>query len=202
MASGGPWGAVSDAGELTRVTSERLRQTYSRDGERDDEKQDGPQRSSPSTVTNVGDEKNGSEKAEDWDRDEVTNLARTFTSRSIKTTNGSYVNPFLGSDDPLLDPNSGRFSQKAWIKTLIGITSRDPERYPKRTAGVAYRNLNVHGFGAPTDYQKTFGNYPLEIAGLVNRVRGKGKHKIQILRNFDGLIKSGEMLVVLGRPGR
>ena len=31
---------------------------------------------------------------------------------------------------------------------------------------------------------------------------GTGKQKIQILRDFDGLVKSGEMLVVLGRPGR
>jgi ABC-type multidrug transport system ATPase subunit len=32
---------------------------------------------------------------------------------------------------------------------------------------------------------------------------GKGqKRRIDILRNFDGLVKSGEMLVVLGRPGR
>lgn len=66
----------------------------------------------------------------------------------------------------------------------------------------ATRNLSVHGYGQPTDYQKTFGNYPLEIAGLFNRLTGRGKTKIQILRDFDGLVKSGEMLVVLGRPGR
>lgn len=30
---------------------------------------------------------------------------------------------------------------------------------------------------------------------------GRGKRKIQILRNFEGLVRSGEMLVVLGRPG-
>lgn len=27
------------------------------------------------------------------------------------------------------------------------------------------------------------------------------KQKIQILRNVDGLVRSGEMLIVLGRPG-
>ena len=48
---------------------------------------------------------------------------------------------------------------------------------------------------------RTFGNYPLEIAGLFNKLTGRGKRKIQILRNFEGLVKSGEMLVVLGRPG-
>lgn len=133
----------------------------------------------------------------------VNNLARTFTQRSIKNNEGHYINPFLNaSEDPALDPTSGKFNARAWTKTLIGIRSRDPERYPERTAGVAYKNLNVHGFGNPTDYQKTFGNYPLELIGLFNKLRGKGQRKIQILRDFDGLIKSGEMLVVLGRPGR
>lgn len=37
---------------------------------------------------------------------------------------------------------------------MCRLESRDPERYPKRVAGVAYRNLNVHGFGTLTDYQK------------------------------------------------
>ena len=140
----------------------------------------------------------------DGEKDEtVTQLARTFTQHSIKTADGHYVNPFENSDDPLLNPHSGSFSQRAWIKTLIGLASRDPERYPARVAGVSYKNLNVHGFGQPTDYQKTFGNYPLAITSLFGKFRGdRGKTKIQILRNFDGLVKSGEMLVVLGRPGR
>jgi ATP-binding cassette, subfamily G (WHITE), member 2, PDR len=133
----------------------------------------------------------------------VTHLARTFTQCSVKNAHGQYVNPFEGSDDPSLNPHSGKFNQRAWIKTIMGIVSRDPERYPARIAGVSYKNLNVHGFGEPTDYQKTFGNYPLAISGLVNKLRGENERtKIRILRNFDGLIKSGEMLVVLGRPGR
>jgi len=48
---------------------------------------------------------------------------------------------------------------------------------------------------------RTFGNYPLELASLFNTLTGRGKHKIQILRDFEGLVRSGEMLVVLGRPG-
>jgi hypothetical protein len=144
------------------------------------------------------------ENESDADRDEtVARLARTFTQHSVKDAEGQYVNPFEGTEDPSLDPNSGSFNPRAWIKTLIGIASRDPERYPSRVSGISYRNLNVHGFGEPTDYQKTFGNYPLAISSIFNKFKGeKGKTKIQILRNFDGLIKSGEMLVVLGRPGR
>ncbi|KAI9744799.1 MAG: hypothetical protein M1818_001724 [Claussenomyces sp. TS43310] len=128
-------------------------------------------------------------------------LTRQVTQRSVRGGDGEPVNPFFGSDNPLIDPTSGKFNARAWVKTLIGISSRDPERYPQRVAGVSFRDLNVHGFGVPTDYQKTFGNYPLEIGGLFDKLAGRGKTKIQILRDFDGIVKSGEMLVVLGRPG-
>ena len=136
------------------------------------------------------------------DKETVHELARAFTQSSLKRPDGSYINPFESSDNPLLDPTSGKFSARAWTKNLVGIQSRDPERYPGRTAGVAYKSLSAHGFGQPTDYQKTFGNYPLEFANLFKQLIGQSqKTKIQILRDFDGLVKSGEMLVVLGRPG-
>jgi ATP-binding cassette subfamily G (WHITE) protein 2 (PDR) len=136
-------------------------------------------------------------------KEAVLDLARAVTQQSLKDSNGEFINPFLGSSgNPALDPHSGKFSARAWCKALLAIQSRDPERYPERTAGIAYKNLSVHGFGVPTDYQKTFGNYPLEIGGLVQTLVGKRqKTKIQILRDFDGLVRSGEMLVVLGRPG-
>lgn len=131
----------------------------------------------------------------------VTELAKQMTHYSVKDGEGHYINPFHTSDDPKLDPRSKSFIPRAWAKNVVGITARDPERYPEKTIGVSYQNLNVHGFGRPTDYQKTFGNYPLGISTVWQRITGKGKHKIQILRDFDGLVKSGEMLVVLGRPG-
>jgi hypothetical protein len=134
----------------------------------------------------------------------VARLARKLSCHSVKNEHGEPANPFLGSDNPLLDPNSPSFSARTWLKTILSITSRDPERYPTRTAGVAYKNLAAHGFGEPTDYQKTFGNYPLEVLGFCKRLLGSSsqKRRIQILRDMDGLIKSGEMLLVLGRPGR
>ena len=80
--------------------------------------------------------------------------ARLRPARSVQDIGGAYRNSFIDSSDPALDPNSGQFKPEAWVKTLIGLQSRDPERYPQRVAGVAYRNLNVHGFGSLTDYQK------------------------------------------------
>ena len=81
-------------------------------------------------------------------------LGRTLTAQSVKTTGGNYRNSFLDTTDPALDPNSGHFKPEQWVRTLVGLQSRDPERYPQRVAGISYKNLNVHGFGTLTDYQK------------------------------------------------
>ena len=89
--------------------------------------------------------------------DDEKKLERVHTSTSIKTVGGAYRNSFLDASDPALDPHSGQFKPEAWVRTLIGLQSRDPERYPQRVAGVGYRNLNVHGFGGLTDYQKYVG---------------------------------------------
>ena len=69
---------------------------------------------------------------------------------------------------------------------------------------ISYQNLSVCGFGSATDYQKTFANYPLTFFNAVGRllgVRRSQKSQIDILRKFEGLIRGGEMLLVLGRPG-
>ncbi|KAH8829423.1 ABC-2 type transporter-domain-containing protein [Flagelloscypha sp. PMI_526] len=128
----------------------------------------------------------------------IHTLARQATQHSIHHS----TNPFLDtSANPQLDPNSSSFSAKAWIQTLVGLA---PERYPHRSAGVSFKNLGVHGYGRPTDYQKDVGNLVLSAIGSVKEKLHIGKshvHKIQILNEFDGLIKQGEMLVVLGRPG-
>jgi len=130
------------------------------------------------------------------DGEKIHTLARALTEQSIRSHDLGHVNPFNSTDNPLLDPLSEKFSPRAWMKALIGIQSRDPERYPSRVAGVAYKNLSCHGFGEATDYQKTFGNYPLELGSLFKRIIGRRQQtKIQILRDFDGLVRSGEMLV-------
>lgn len=132
-------------------------------------------------------------------QDQIHELARRLTQASIFSDHGkSAPNPFFGSSDPALDPNSNSFEFEAWLSKLVE-SQRDR---PTPSAGVSFRNLNVHGFGFPTDYQKDFANVLLEGPAMVQRMMGKGRTRIQILKNFDGLIKEGEMLVILGRPGR
>ncbi|PWW80121.1 putative ABC transporter [Tuber magnatum] len=136
---------------------------------------------------------------------DVAALARKLTKMSTSPT--VVDNPF-NSSDPRLQPNSDQFNVKTWVKTLMQIISRDPELYPNRTAGVSFQNLSAHGFGSQQDYQKDVSNLWMEAIDVFRNIVGGGRpggktgeRKIQILRNFDGLVKSGEMLVVLGRPG-
>lgn len=140
------------------------------------------------------------------EREEITDLARQISevSRQNTANYGEPVNPFLdASADPELDPSSEQFNQTKWVKNMLHITSRDPERYPRRTAGVTFRNLNAYGYGTAADYQADVFNTWLKAFGYVRGMLGlRKKMRIDILRDFEGLVKSGEMLVVLGRPGR
>ncbi|KEF51094.1 ATPase [Exophiala aquamarina CBS 119918] len=138
----------------------------------------------------------------DIDMDKVDVVAKPASLGEAEDETSEAANPFLGSNNPQLDPQSTEFNVRAWLQAVMNITSRDLERYPKGLAGIAYRNLSAHGLGNQTDYQKTFGNYPLGLFKWAKRlVSQEKKTRIQILRDFDGLVRSGEMLVVLGRPG-
>lgn len=130
---------------------------------------------------------------------EVAELAKTFSRQS--TWSSVPGNPFEAEKDSALDPHSQNFRARQWVKSMIKLNESE-NKTPGRTAGVAFRNLNVHGFGAATDYQKDVGNVWLESVGMARKLLGMAKpRRIDILRDFEGLVESGEMLVVLGPPG-
>ncbi|KAB8229602.1 pleiotropic drug resistance family ABC transporter [Aspergillus alliaceus] len=132
---------------------------------------------------------------------QVGELAKQLTRESTRLSS-SLDSPFAEKGaESTINPHSPNFKPKDWIKTLLAIQSRDPERYPEFTVGVSFRNLSIHGFGYPTDYQKDVFNSLLGIGSLFRWLIGQKGQKVEILRNFDGMVKSGEMLLVLGRPG-
>ncbi|KAL4938956.1 hypothetical protein BDV06DRAFT_231366 [Aspergillus oleicola] len=130
---------------------------------------------------------------------EVAQLAKQFTQQSVYSTNGQ--NPFTADPKSGLDPNGSNFSARAWCKAMLQLQTADEKAYPPRTLGVSFSDLNVHGFGSDTDYQKTVGNVWLQAIGLFRRILAQRQRKINILHNLDGLVESGELLVVLGPPG-
>jgi len=85
--------------------------------------------------------------------EEVHQLARRMTEQSHHS---AYTkNPFESKEDPHLDPSSAEFKPRAFAKSLLNLTARDPEKWKQRTAGFAFKDLHVYGFGSATDYQKT-----------------------------------------------
>ena len=69
----------------------------------------------------------------------------------------------------------------------------------QRRAGIVWKNLKVCGSGSAISLQQNVGS-PFMIPFRLGDVFSKGPEKT-ILNEFDGVLKSGEMLVVLGRPG-
>ena len=117
---------------------------------------------------------------------------------SIMSVDVGPLNPFLALDCPALNPKSNDFSSKLWFESITRLQRQEPDKFPSRATSVSYRDLSVHGYKTSTDYQHTFGNYP---AALLHKALVGRKTQVTILSNFDGLVKQGEMVLVLGRPG-
>ena len=131
--------------------------------------------------------------------DEVLSLARRLEAQSWCSK--SSERPFDAGGDSKLNPHSKNFSAKAWAKAMLNTHLGDPKAYPLRTVGLAFRDLNVFGYGVSTVYQKDVFNIWLEALGFVQKMLRFNRRRIDILRDFEGVVKAGEMLVVLGPPG-
>lgn len=73
---------------------------------------------------------------------------------------------------------------------------------PRLSLGVSIRDLHVHGFISSTRVQSTVVSYALAIPKLLVKLFSHhSAEKVQILRDINGVVRGGEMLLVLGRPG-
>lgn len=132
----------------------------------------------------------------------VQQLARHYTNRSLASgVVPPGANPFqeLANADSPLNPNGDKFSARTWAKAVVEMIQSEGHHF--RTSGVAFQNLNVFGYGEAMDYQKNVLNMWLEGVGIARRLMKIGQRRIDILRSFDGVVRKGEMLVVLGPPG-
>ncbi|KAG6900277.1 hypothetical protein C0993_000465 [Termitomyces sp. T159_Od127] len=123
----------------------------------------------------------------------VQELRRTMSNQQAEPS-------FWSSDVTLngsIDPEKFDFQ-----KTLRAIVRKREEAHIKpRTLGVVFRDLEVVGLGASDTHQPTLGSlfsYKTVQAGI----RAARHPPVRsILSGFEGAVKPGEMLLVLGRPG-
>lgn len=163
----------------------------------------GPGRASMETKTMTKDNEAIEGQAMEKRHSEVQQLARQYTRESNSATDTGPTEPIFGSDDPNspLNPLSEKFNARSWAQNIANVAKEQGQR--ARNLGVFFENMNVFGYGTPTDFQKDVGNIWLALPGMVRRLLNHkaGQTRIDILRGFDGVLRPGEMLAVLGPPG-
>jgi ATP-binding cassette subfamily G (WHITE) protein 2 (PDR) len=131
-----------------------------------------------------------------WSEQERQQLTHIATHHSIQSA--QVIGKVATPDPSHLDPTSPDFDLSKWmISQMQKYTSGGLQ--PRKT-GVIFKNLSVHGSGAEVQVQQTVYSVltsPLRLRSLMS---SRESHKT-ILHNFDGYVKRGEMLLVLGRPG-
>ncbi|KAJ5930413.1 CDR ABC transporter [Penicillium verhagenii] len=131
------------------------------------------------------------------DPNEVETLTRIATQQSRRQSIGGPAHRLasLADQDPTLNPSSGKFDLRKWIVAAM----RDVGRERAQKMGVVFKDLNVYGSGSELQFQDTVSSMltaPLRIGEAFRK-----SPKKRILKDFNGILNSGELLLVLGRPG-
>lgn len=129
--------------------------------------------------------------------DEFHGLARKLTTQSKSAPGALFPIP---ADDPL-NPNSPDFDARKWTKAFLEIRKNALDNNSPKKAGVAFKNLDVYGYGTETDFQITVGNIFLQTETIARKLLPRKQHRVDILRGLEGVVHSGEMVAVLGPPG-
>lgn len=127
---------------------------------------------------------------------DILQLARRYTTQP---THPGVL--FPQPSDGSLDPKSPEFNARKWAKAFYEIRCKSNDGHGPRTAGIAFRDMSVYGFGTDTDFQKSVGNILLDGVGVLKQLLNKKQQRIDILHNLEGVVHKGEMLAVLGPPG-
>lgn len=174
----------------------------SSDSSDDDERGRARDRTAQFTPLVLGSRRNSEAVVDMSDRNELVRIATALSRRHSIATGGLPTIHTLATQDenaPALDPHSDQFDLQKWLQNFVR-TLRDQGVTAKQT-GVLFKNLDVSGSGAALQVQETVGSTllaPLRVGDFFSFAKPERKH---ILRSFDGLVRSGELLIVLGRPG-
>lgn len=156
-----------------------------------------PQADNASALTAVdGNDHHNTTDSAAFPEEQIHDLARSLSRHSAS---GEHL-PWEADENSILNPASPNFNAREWVKAILKLQAENPEA-PGRTTGIAYSNLQAYGTGGGLEYQQTVSNLPIKVGESVKERVSGGGNRVQILQPMDGLVRSGEMLVVLGPPG-
>jgi ATPase subunit of ABC transporter with duplicated ATPase domains len=137
------------------------------------------------------------------DREELSRIASVLSGAqpSRTSTRGTLTRQDtvarMTLESPEFDPDSPSFNFLLWMRKFVQLLEQQDIK--RRRSGFTFKDLSVSGKGAALVLQQTVGSMftqPLRFRELFAHPPEK-----QILRRFNGHVDSGELLVVLGRPG-
>ncbi|CAB4251859.1 similar to Saccharomyces cerevisiae YDR406W PDR15 Plasma membrane ATP binding cassette (ABC) transporter [Maudiozyma barnettii] len=122
---------------------------------------------------------------------------------NLEGINPVFTNPEESGYDEKLDPTSDYFSSTAWVKNMARLAKADPDYYKPYSMGCVWKDLTASGTSSDIEYQSTALNAPIKaLSYLYREVKPVNEeNSFQILKEMEGCINPGELVVVLGRPG-
>ncbi|KDQ56556.1 hypothetical protein JAAARDRAFT_179141 [Jaapia argillacea MUCL 33604] len=130
-----------------------------------------------------------------FDPSGVHELHRTLTRLSHEAS----THDKHAEGDQNVDVEEGPFDVEQFLRTVFSKGEGSDSK--PRELGVMFTDLQVTGLGATATYQPTVGS----ILNPLRRIEAiqKGRHPPirTILTGFEGVVRPGEMLLVLGHPG-
>ncbi|KAF8477639.1 ABC-2 type transporter-domain-containing protein [Russula ochroleuca] len=131
-----------------------------------------------------------------FDREGVDQLRRTLTHFS------EAEEPALArilSSESVSVPPTGPFDFERTLRTIM--KKRNAAGIQSRELGVMFKDLRVVGLGAAASYQNSFDSFFNPKIILENIRTARNPPVRDILSGFEGVVRPGEMLLVLGNPG-
>ncbi|KZT26064.1 hypothetical protein NEOLEDRAFT_1063724 [Neolentinus lepideus HHB14362 ss-1] len=119
-------------------------------------------------------------------------LSQATPDRSLRSVSSN-------DSDVTLTVGDGPFDFEKILRHVI--KKREETDIKARSLGVVFKDLKVQGLGASVSYQPTLGSVinPLNFLDTLQKLRHPPVR--EIIDGFEGVVKPGEMLLVLGRPG-
>lgn len=130
-------------------------------------------------------------------------LVRRLSKRSTNR-DGESLSRVATEQDKEEQAEINRLMSRMFGKTRQAQSEEEKTRH----LGVVFKHLTVKGMGLGAALQPTFGDVFMGLPRTLSSLFTKGPRKAAgkppvktILNNFSGVIKPGEMCLVLGRPG-
>ncbi|KAG6814964.1 hypothetical protein H0H93_011487, partial [Arthromyces matolae] len=132
-----------------------------------------------------------------FDPEGVRRLHRTISRMSAGITETPEVTESMTSEETLAA--TGPFDLEKTLKMVV--KRKDAAQIQSRELGVMFENLRVTGLGSSAAYFPTVASVlnPITVYGKLRMLRNPPLRNI--LDGFEGVVRPGEMLLVLGRPG-